>query len=154
MIRLKKQGKLKQFDITNYEEKNRLLIMDLNGATQDSNGRLILKNDPTGLYGIIVTDGFANATQKLRDFETSPLVPTAVIEKLKLLDDITAKNSSILFDLLKEKVQQDDGYFLEHDTTDSKYQKALDNLFALRSKPLQPAAAAIIETIRQYLGTG
>lgn len=75
------------------------------GAGEDENGRLILKNEPSGFQGIIVTDRFATATQKLRNFETSSLMPIAVVEKLKLLDGIIAENSSILLDLLKEKVE-------------------------------------------------
>lgn len=153
MIRLRKRGKLNQFDITNYEESNRQLLLDFHGATQDSNGRYILKDNPNDLPGIVITDGYAKAKQKLLAFETSPLVPQSVIEKLKLLDGFTNDDLGILLDLLQEKSKQDDGYFLYENTPNSKYQNAIDNLFAERRKPLAPAASAVIEAIRQYLGT-
>jgi hypothetical protein len=152
MVRLRKQGKLKRFDITNYEEKNRQRIVDLRDAIPDSNGRLILPDD--SFQGIIVTDRYVQAKQKLRDFETSPLVPKSVIDKLRLLDKIIDDNANALLDLFQEKIEQNDAYFLEYDTPDSKYQKAIDSLFSERSRPLEPAAAKIIEAIRQYLGTG
>jgi hypothetical protein len=154
MIRLRKQGKIGQFDIANYEEKNHQLILDLKGSTQDSNGRYILRDDPNELPGIIITDGFVAAKQKLLSFETSPLVPQSVIDKLKSLNGTIDDNTGILLDLLQEKAnKEDDRYFLEENTTDSKYQKAIDNLFAERRSPLEPKAVAIIETIRRYLGT-
>ena len=146
-----RQGKLAEFFYNNYADNGQMIIYldPSRNATQTPHG-VHVEAEPRDVNIIITTTKYQMSMAELERLKHSSLTPDSVSAALLEFQQAVSANYETMIHVLNNRLNEDEGYFLENDKSGSKYHKVIDNDYVKRFVSLKPKADKVAAAIRAY----
>ncbi len=121
------------------------------GTSSNVDGRLTFTGNKGAVAMITLPNEYVAGHAALKKFESSMTLPSTVRSALLELDKTVTDNTTLLFDVLNEKVSQNPNNIIFYDDSQSKFFRVVPNIYWGRFVPLRPKVEKVLEATRNYL---
>ena len=121
------------------------------GIYSDEGGKATFTANKGAVAAITLPREYLAGRATLAKFESSMTLPSTVRSALLELDQTITSNTSLLFDVFNEKVNENPDSLILYNDSQSKFFRAIPNIYWTRFIPLRPKIEKVLEATRTYL---
>jgi hypothetical protein len=121
------------------------------GVTSKEGSRLTFTANKGAVAVISLPQEYVTGRATLARFESSIKLPSTVRSALLELDQTITNNTSLLFDVMNEKVSQNPDNLIFDNDPHSRFFSSMTNTYWEKFTPLRPKTEKVVESTRIYL---